>query len=52
MVEDLKGEALFEVEMKSLGPAFVAIDVNGNNLLLNNRNKVLENLRSIMKEEE
>ncbi|AWS00735.1 FumA C-terminus/TtdB family hydratase beta subunit [Metallosphaera hakonensis] len=50
--EDLKGEALFEVEMKSLGPAFVAIDVNGNNLLLNNRNKVLENLRSIMKEEE
>ncbi|QKR00192.1 Fe-S hydro-lyase subunit beta [Metallosphaera tengchongensis] len=45
--EDLRGEALFEVEVKDLGPAFVAIDNDGENLPLNVKNKVLANLRAL-----
>ncbi len=45
--EDLRGEALFEVEVKDLGPAFVAIDSEGENLPLNVKNKVLANLRTL-----
>lgn len=49
--EDLRGEALFEVEVNSLGPAFVAIDAQGGNLLMENREKVLRNLNALLKEE-
>jgi tartrate/fumarate subfamily iron-sulfur-dependent hydro-lyase beta chain len=48
--EDLYGEALFKVKVNSLGPAFVAIDNMGNNLLLDNKKKVLDNLKKLLQE--
>lgn len=46
--EDLYGEALFRVRVNKLGPMFVAIDCLGNNLLLENKKRVLNNLKSLL----
>jgi tartrate/fumarate subfamily iron-sulfur-dependent hydro-lyase beta chain len=48
--EDLYGEALFKVKVSQLGSMYVAIDSQGNNLLLTNKEVVVRNLREILKE--
>jgi hypothetical protein len=46
----LYGEALFKVKVNALGPAFVAIDTLGNNLLLNTKRQVSDNLKNLLQE--
>jgi len=48
--EDLYGEALFKVKVNALGPAFVAIDTLGNNLLLDTKRQVSDNLKNLLQE--